>query len=377
MTTASPDRRFLRDLDRRRHVFAHLGPNWYASVMGTGIVAVTGATLPVKIPGLTTFALIFWIITVVLLFGITGAWLIHWTRYRVQARSWISDPVLSQFYGAPPMAILTTGLATLVVGQEVLGYDTALAISWAFWIVGTVLGLACAVIVPFVMFTKGQAKPDAAFGGWLMPIVPPMVSANAGAYLVDSLSGQAQLSMLIICYAMFGISLVISMIIITLIWARLVFHPMPVAVLVPTLWIVLGPLGQSTAAANNLSAAVIRDLPGALDEVMEGFGLLYGIPVWGFAMFWMVMAALITLREVRKKLPFALTWWSFTFPVGTVVAGTTALAGRSGSVMLEVVAVVLYAGLVLAWFAVFGRTVVNGFRGHIFLPPSQAALIKT
>jgi len=373
----STSRRFLRDLERKRHVYAHLGPNWYASVMGTGIVSVTGATLPVQFPGLRVFSLFFWAITVVLLVGISLAWFIHWTRYRDNARRWIDDPVLSQFYGAPPMAIMTTGLATLLVGQDVIGYQPALAISWFCWILGTILGLASAIIVPFVMFTRGQAKPDAAFGGWLMPIVPPMVSANAGAFLVDSLpDGQAQLSMVIFCYALFGISLVISMVIITLIWARLVFHPMPAAVLVPTLWIVLGPLGQSTAAANNLSAAVIRDLPGRLDDVMQGFGLLYGIPVWGFAMFWIVMAAMITIREVRKKLPFALTWWSFTFPVGTLVAGTSALANRSGALLFEIIAVVLFTGLVSAWFLVFARTVANGFRGKIFLPPSQAALIN-
>ena len=27
-----------------------IGPNWFASVMGTGIVATAGATLPVQLP---------------------------------------------------------------------------------------------------------------------------------------------------------------------------------------------------------------------------------------------------------------------------------------------------------------------------------------
>ncbi len=30
----------------------NIGPNWFASVMGTGIVATAGATLPVHVPGL-------------------------------------------------------------------------------------------------------------------------------------------------------------------------------------------------------------------------------------------------------------------------------------------------------------------------------------
>ena len=34
----------------------HFGPNWFASVMGTGIVATAGVTLPVHVPGLHVFS---------------------------------------------------------------------------------------------------------------------------------------------------------------------------------------------------------------------------------------------------------------------------------------------------------------------------------
>ena len=38
--------------------------------------------------------------------------------------------------------------------------------------------------IPYLMFTRHEIGPDAAFGGWLMPIVPPMVSAANGALLI-------------------------------------------------------------------------------------------------------------------------------------------------------------------------------------------------
>jgi tellurite resistance protein TehA-like permease len=34
----------------------NFGPNWFASVMGTGIVATAGVTLPVHVPGLRGFS---------------------------------------------------------------------------------------------------------------------------------------------------------------------------------------------------------------------------------------------------------------------------------------------------------------------------------
>jgi len=40
----------------RQRLLSFLGPNWFASVMGTGIVATAGATLPLHVPGLRAFA---------------------------------------------------------------------------------------------------------------------------------------------------------------------------------------------------------------------------------------------------------------------------------------------------------------------------------
>ena len=63
---ARRDRSLLRELDGGSPV-AFIGPNWFASVMGTGIVAVAAATLPVRIPGLLPAARVVWSLDAVLL----------------------------------------------------------------------------------------------------------------------------------------------------------------------------------------------------------------------------------------------------------------------------------------------------------------------
>jgi hypothetical protein len=75
----------LRELDRPADVFAHLGPNWFASVMGTGIVATAAATLPVQWPGLRGFATVIWVLAAVWLIALTAAGVVHWTRHRSAA----------------------------------------------------------------------------------------------------------------------------------------------------------------------------------------------------------------------------------------------------------------------------------------------------
>jgi tellurite resistance protein TehA-like permease len=281
-----------------------------------------------------------------------------------------------QFYGAPPMALLTVGAGALLLGPGLIGAHAALIIDAVLWPLGTLAGLASALAVPCLMFTRLRAVPDAAFGGWLMPVVPPMVSAATGALLVPHLpAGQPRLTLLLACYAMFGISLIASMVVITQLWQRLVRHSVGPAAMVPTLWIGLGPLGQSITAAGLLGGVARQALPFPYGAAFQAFGVVYGVPVWGFAVLWAALATAVTVRTARAHLPFSLTWWSFTFPVGTLVTGTTALALHTGSGGFRWAAAGLYLVLVAAWAVVSVRTVAGTWRGTLLrgAPPAIPA----
>ncbi len=169
-----------------------VGPNWYASVMGTGIVANAAVTLPYQVPGLHRFAQLVFLFAAVLLVVVSALTATHWVRHPEAARAHLAHPVVGTFYGAMPMALLTVGAGALLVGPELIGLRAALAISWALWVVGTVGGLVCATVVPQRAFT------GVPFGGWLMPVVPPMVSAATGSSLIEHLSpGAGRLTMLV------------------------------------------------------------------------------------------------------------------------------------------------------------------------------------
>jgi C4-dicarboxylate transporter/malic acid transport protein len=335
-----------------------LGPNWYASVMGTGIVANAAATLRVQVAGQRVFARAVWVLAAAWLAALTLAWAAQWFRHREVARGHSDNPVMAQFWGAPPMALLAVGAGALLVGRDLIGLRAAVGVDWVLWTAGTLLGLITTAWIPYKMMTRHEIAPDGAFPGWLMPVVPPMVSAALGALLLPHTPpGQPRLTLLLACYAMFGISLFASVVVITLVWGRLVTHKTLPAVMVPTLWIVLGPLGQSVTAAGNLAEVSGMALPGPYPAGTAVFALLYGVPAWGFAMLWMTVAAAVTIRAARRGMAFALTWWSFTFPVGTVVTGTIGLAARTHSVVLKDASVALFLLLLAAWLLVAVRTV--------------------
>ncbi|WP_107101206.1 TDT family transporter [Peterkaempfera griseoplana] len=323
--------------------------------MGTGIVADAAVTLPRTFPGLRDAATAVWLGAALLLVLLTVGY-VRQRALRVHA----GDPALVQFFGAPPMALLTVGAGALLLGRRVIGARAALDVDWVLWSLGTVLGLATACTVPYLMVTRHRFAPDAAFGGWLMPVVPPMVSAATGALLVPHVpAGQLRLALLQGCYAMLGLGLVAVLLVLAMVYSRLVHHEAPTGAVVPTVWIGVGALGQAVTALGALATAAPGTLPAPYTRGAAVVALLGGLGVWGFAMLWLVLATALTVREVRSGLPFAPTWWSFIFPLGACVTGTSALAARTGSQLFVWIAVALYTLLVAAWVVVAWRSLCH------------------
>src|SRR6476469_5511585 len=265
----------------------HFGPNWFASVMGTGIVATAGVTLPVHVPGLHVFSRVVWVVASALLVMLVLAVTVQWGRHPTVARGHVHSPQMTHFYGAAPMALLTIGAGALLTGKDLIGERIAVDLAWVLWTTGTIGGLFTAATIPFLMFTQLNVEPDAAFGGWLMPVVPPMVSAASGAMLIPHMApGTGRTTMLYGCYAMFGLSLIASLIIITMVWSRLAHFGTSGTARLPTLWSVLGPLGQSITVAGLLGTDAALAVDRNLADGMNVFAVLYGVPVWGFAVLW-------------------------------------------------------------------------------------------
>ncbi|MEU5373490.1 TDT family transporter [Streptomyces sp. NPDC005951] len=349
----------------------HIGPNWYASVMGTAIVASAGAALPVDIPGLRTACTLVWALSAVLLLAVLAARAGHWIHHRDQARAHLLDPAVAPFYGCLAMGLMAVGGATLTVGVDVVGARAALAVDVVLFAAGTAVGLAAAVVVPYLTIVRHRPAPGTASPVWLLPLVAPMVSASQGALLVPHLgAGQGREALLLACYAMFGLSLLATLVMLPLVFSRLVHHgPLPLA-LTPTLFLVLGPLGQSTTAVNQLADVAPGAVAAPYASAFGAFAVLYGVPVMGFALLWLALAAAMVVRAARNGMGFAMTWWAFTFPVGTCVTGAAGLARHTGLDALTWLAVALYVFLVVAWAAAGSRTVRGVLSGALTAAPA-------
>jgi tellurite resistance protein TehA-like permease len=321
-------------------------PGWFASVMGTGIVAVAATLLPGHVPGVREVAVAMWAAAAVLLVVLLGA-AAGRSRGGVVRRQ-LGDPATAPFLGVPPMAVMTVGAGALLVGRDVIGANAAVVVAGGLWCSGMVAGVATAVVVPVAMARRGVGLGDVV-GAWLLPVVPPMVAAATGAGLVAH-AGGARGALLGLLYGLFALGLVGSAVVIALVVARLARHGVGPARTVPALWIVLGPLGQSVTAAS-----LLGDAAGGRRET--AFALWYGVGAWTCAMAWLALVAVLTARTARRGLPFSTAWWGFVFPVGTVVTGTSRLAERTDSATLTAGAIALFIMLVAFWALTAARAV--------------------
>ncbi|MFF5536078.1 TDT family transporter [Streptomyces cinerochromogenes] len=351
----------------------HLGPNWYAAVMGTAVVGSAGVALPGPVHGPRGVFAAVWALSLLLLLTLLAARARHWSRHRDQARAHLLDPAMAPFYGCLAMALLSVGGGALTAGRELVGTRAAVALDTVLFPTGTVIGVGAAVAVPYLMAVRHRVDAAQATPVWLLPLVAPMVSASVGPLLVPHLPpGQPRETLLLACFALFGLSLLAVLVMLPLIFARLLTGgPLPLA-LTPTLFLVLGPLGQSTTAVALIADAAPGVVPAPYDRGLGVFAVLYGVPVMGFALLWLGLATAHVVRARRRGMGFSLTWWAFTFPVGTCVTGAAALTRHTGLAMYDATATGLYGVLVAAWLAAAWGTVRGLLSGELPAAPRPA-----
>src|SRR5262249_30681285 len=153
---------------------------------------------------------------------------------------------------------------------------------------------------------------------WLLPIVAAEVAAASAGLLVPHLADpRAGLQMLVLGYALWAVSVPLAMGILVILMLRLITHKLPHKDMAASSWLALGPIGTAALGLLLLGAAAPRaftaaGIPG-IGEVGAGIGVIGGAVFWGYGMWWIGMAILMTARYVSEGMPFNLGWWAFTF----------------------------------------------------------------
>ncbi|WP_223467112.1 MULTISPECIES: TDT family transporter [unclassified Pseudomonas] len=367
-------------LQHPREVIRQFTPNWFAATMGTGVLALALAQLPVAMPALHAFAEALWLFNIALFLLFTAVYTARWVLFFDEARRIFGHSTVSMFFGTIPM-----GLATIINGFLVFGLprwgEGVIHVAEVLWWLDVAMSLACGVLIPYMMFTRQEHSIDQMTAVWLLPVVAAEVAAASGGLLAPHLAdAHSQLVVLVTSYVLWAFSLPVAFSILTILLLRMALHKLPHENMAASSWLALGPIGTGALGMLVLGgdAPLIfaaNGMPG-VGEIAAGLGLVAGITLWGFGLWWMLMALLITARYLRAGIPFNLGWWGFTFPLGVYSLATLKLASTLNLTFFSVFGCVLVALLAVMWLIVGKRTVLGAWRGELFVSPCIAGLKK-
>ena len=358
-------------------VARQFGTNWFTVVMGIGIVAALTYTSPIPIPGLQSIGIAFFLLANVVFIIALSLWSCRWICHTDEALKDFSDPGKILFYGALAMSISVMGNDYLVIGRHLLSLETAVLISKTLWLCGVVVALFTVVAIPYLLFISHHVSPEDTHASWLIPIVPPIVAAATGTKLIpywSSLTWQFFFTILIL--AMFGMTFFLFIMISSLYYSRLVYSGKLAGGFVPSIWIVIGPIGMTMTIFSTLPL-VTQPFLETMNSGFQALGTIFAISMWGVGIWWIVIASLYSLLHLIKKdckIPFSLGWWSYVFPLGSFTTGTYALNDLLGNSFFAVAGFIQFIALIGVFSVVLSKTLIGVFNGTLLYCKSPKLL---
>jgi C4-dicarboxylate transporter/malic acid transport protein len=363
----------LNRLSHPRELIRNFTPNWFTATMGTGIVALALAHFPFAIPGVYAVGESLWFINIGLFVLCTLLYAARWIFFYSGAKRIFQHSVMGMFFGAIPMGLATILNGFLVFGTAHWG-QSAITIATQLWWLDAVLALLCAWVIPFLMFTRQDHTLQNMTAIWLLPIVAAEVTAASGGLLLGYLhAGPDATAILFLSYVLWGTSVLPAMGILVILFLRMALHKLPGRDTAVSSWLSIGPIGTGALALLQLGEQaphiLVAPVFAGIGQFASAAGIIGACILWGYGLWWLVIAVLTTVRYMRQGLPFNMGWWAFTFPIGVYSLATLALARITGVEIFAILGAVFVCVLLGFWLIVTGRTLVGIYHGHLFVAP--------
>jgi C4-dicarboxylate transporter/malic acid transport protein len=363
---------YLRRKAEVPKIIRQFTPNWFTVTMGTGVLALALNQFPIAIPGLRQIGVALWLINIGLFTVFSALYTARWLLCFDEARKIFHHSVVSMFFGAIPMGLATIINGFLVFGSPLLG-DQAVGIAHGLWQIDAAMSIASGLLIPYFMFTRQDHSMEKMTAVWLLPIVACEVAAASGGLLAPHLADADGFGVLIASYVLWALSVPLALSILTILLLRLVVHSLPGRDMAASGWLALGPIGTGALGLLVLGGDAPHLFAAAglapVGDVAFGLGVIGGLVLWGYGVWWLLLAVMKTAHYMRGGMPFNLGWWGFTFPLGVYTLATLTLARITHLSFFSVTGGLLVICLAVFWAIVATRTVLGAVKGDLFFSP--------
>ncbi len=364
--SAQPATLTARDMNPGR-IVETFSPAWFAAVMGTAVVplaiAFTGGAWVRPVAGL------FIVLALALFLLSIGPWSIRWFRFPRAVHHDLEHPVAASFLPTMPIALHVLALDFLRYPDLLLPEAVSRTLALVLWTLGTIGIYVLGWVVLLRVYRHAQIEVKHANFGWFIPPVSKLVIPVAGLELAG-LFPAAQDLLVGVSLASLGVGFFLFVFVGSAVYHRYKFAPLPPGRLAATFFIGMAPTAIIAIGLAKLLHLVqhqpVLDLTPAL---LAPLVKLLVVASWGFAAWWFIMGMILMVHYLRAgDLPFAMSWWAFTFPSGAFAVATGLAWQMSGWAWLGGFYWLVLVWLLGIWTVVFLRTVAGMVSRKIFVP---------
>ncbi|MBC8331900.1 MAG: hypothetical protein H8E28_07955 [Anaerolineae bacterium] len=353
-------------------IIRNFTPGWFASVMGTAVFVVEVFVFRGSLPFANFVQLFFLGLAAIMFMLIFIPWILRWIFHFDAVSQDLQHPVSASFFPTMPISLIILGIAFEKAGPLFLSEAILFPMLQALWILGTlgIGGFALALLN--IYFRRQNLDWKVGNLGWLIPPVSALIVPVLGNSLAVEYAGTLLGTINFITSLIFlGIGGILFLFVMTTVFSRYMFHELPPSRLAPTMWIGIAPTAIMAIIAIKMiqPLSIFFTAPEAATQTIAILAKAVGIGLWGFAFFWLLLAITATLSQHRKSpLPFAMSWWAFTFPFGAFVVSTGVVFQATQAAFFQWVGLASLAAFLIVWGMVAARTVQGIVSGEIFKP---------
>ncbi|MDX2508641.1 MAG: hypothetical protein QNK28_03730 [Desulfobacterales bacterium] len=345
----------------------HFNPAWFASIMGTAVIPLALSFIESSWVRPVSMALI--VLSVILFILFLLPWTIRFFLYPAAVKKDLNHPVATNFFPTMPICLILFSLNLIKFPTMFFNQELSLKLAYYLWLAGSFGIYLMGFIILTHIFKHQEIKLPHANFGWYIPPVSKLIIPIAGFELAEKLADKAEFAITISMIS-FGVGFFLFLFVGAAVYHRYIYHELPMSRFAATFFIGIAP----TAIISIILFKMIHlfqhqsylGIESAAFISLAKIGILM---TWGFAAWWFIMALIITIYYLKAlELPYALSWWAFTFPSGALCVSSGVAWKISNFGMIQSFYYLTVTFLLLVWLLVLLRTAKGVLSGKIFAP---------
>lgn len=343
--------------------------------MNSGVLGILTHQNPYQFSGLQVISTIFYILDLLLFIIFSVIFIARFVVFKREAYQEIissqSDLMLMACW---PIAWMTlTTLTPLIVSNASWGGHAWSIVGYVMWWIALTWSLLTLLWVFVTLVEKHEARDRRMPTMVIIPAVSVSTVSVAGALVVslaNGISPRLAVPVIIVSFMTVGIGILLGLILSTYLFHGLLIQGWPVPAQTASMFIFVGPMGQSAAALQALGMAARnyndfggynkgRFLTAESAASMEPALVIFALMLSGLGVIWTLLSTYLMIRRaIQRDLPWSPGWNAIIFPVGTLTTSFSLFARQMDSPAWGIIA----SAMIVILVAIFLVNVVQTLR---------------